>query len=374
MRPYHRPLALALLVSFTPAVVPTAALAQASPAADPTIQAARARFNEGVAFFDKGEFENARAAFLQAYALHKHPAVLMNLAQSSLRSGHFLDADRYFARYMRESTSMTPAQRAEAEKGLADSRAKLGRLDITAPPGTAVTVDGDLAGTDGSTTFDVEPGTHAVKAGPESTSVTVTAGQTVAVKLGKGGPPPPAVAPAVPVEPATPPPTAPEPPAATPAAPPPSATEPSASGPGLFSPPETMTPVWVGLGVGGAGFLTAILFGVFKGSAQSSYDAEVNVIKAAVGPSSQGACVNPTPGSSLAGGCASLTSDGNAVNADATAANVGIAVGVVGVAFAAGWYLFAPKAAKAETKAAWAPRVEPIVGPRGGGLSLGGSF
>ena len=50
-----------------------------------TVQA-RARFKEGVDHYDKGQFENARLSFLQAYALKKHPAVLLNLAQSSAKA------------------------------------------------------------------------------------------------------------------------------------------------------------------------------------------------------------------------------------------------------------------------------------------------
>ena len=55
---------------------------------------ARRRFQEGVKFFDQKKFEEARAAFLQAYALKHHPAVLLNLAQSEIRSGHPLEAAR----------------------------------------------------------------------------------------------------------------------------------------------------------------------------------------------------------------------------------------------------------------------------------------
>ena len=182
----HRRLFIALLLSFAPAVLPRTSVAQGPP--NPTIQAAHARFDEGVQFFDKGQFENARAAFLQAYALHKHPAVLINLAQTSLRSGHVLDAARYFTQYIHDSPSLTPAQRAEAEKGLAEARTKLGHIEVSAPVGIAVTVDGELAGADGAVAIDVAPGAHTIKGGSESTSVTVTAGQSLSVKLGKAAP------------------------------------------------------------------------------------------------------------------------------------------------------------------------------------------
>ena len=62
-------------------------------------------------FYDKGQFENARLAFLQAYALKKHPAVLLNLAQSSAKAGHPLEAAKYFQQFLKESTTASPASR-----------------------------------------------------------------------------------------------------------------------------------------------------------------------------------------------------------------------------------------------------------------------
>ncbi len=370
MRTNSRRFAIAILLSLAPTLAPQRSFAQAA-GADPTVQAAHARFAEGVEFFDKGDFENARAAFLQAYALHKHPAVLINLALSSLRSGHTLDADRYFTRYIKESTNLTPAQREQADNGLTEARTKLGRIDVLAPAGVAVTIDTEIAGTDGPTTLDVEPGTHTVKGGGETSSVTVAAGQTVMVKLGKGG----GGAAVVPVEVAP----VPEQPAATPATPeqPAAGTPPAASNteskPGLFSPPATLVPVWVGAGVGFAGFVTAIVLVVFKGNAQDAYNNQVTLITSAIKGNSAGACVNPKT-ASLANGCSVLNQDSSAVSSDATVGNVGLVAGIVGVTFAAGWYLFAPKRDQKPASTALQPSVVPLVGPHVGGLALGASF
>ena len=108
---------------------------------DPVTMQARARFREGVDAYDKGHYENARLAFLQAYALKKHPAVLVNLAQSSAKAGHPLEAAKYFQQFLKESTNATPKQRLDAENGLAEVRQKLGRIEIVAPSGTEVTLD-----------------------------------------------------------------------------------------------------------------------------------------------------------------------------------------------------------------------------------------
>src|SRR6266498_5539201 len=98
--------------------VPTAAAQEK----DAVTETARRRFQEGVKFFDQKRYEEARAAFLQAYALKHHPAVLLNLAQSEVRSGHPVEAAKHFAAFLREGSMATEAQRSDAEKGLAAAR------------------------------------------------------------------------------------------------------------------------------------------------------------------------------------------------------------------------------------------------------------
>src|SRR5438132_10193537 len=128
---HARPIAVAVLLTFTPVVLGAPVARAQGSADDETTKVARARFQEGVEFYDKGQYEKARAAFLQAYALRKHPAVLLNLAQSSLKANHHLEAVRYFQQYLREAQNISAAQRADAERGLAEARQKLGRLDIS---------------------------------------------------------------------------------------------------------------------------------------------------------------------------------------------------------------------------------------------------
>src|SRR5579883_3077497 len=119
--------ALALLIALAPGAYAAPVFAQAG-AEDPTTAMARARFKEGVEFYDKGEYEQARAAFLQAYALKKHPAVLLNLAWSSLKSGHTLEAEKYFKQFLSDAKDITDKQRADANDGLSQARAKLGHI------------------------------------------------------------------------------------------------------------------------------------------------------------------------------------------------------------------------------------------------------
>ena len=83
------------------------------------------------------------ASFLQAYALKKHPAVLLNLAWSCLKSGHAMEAEKNFKLFLSEGKDITDKQRADANDGLNQSHSKLGRIEVSAVPGTEVTVDGE---------------------------------------------------------------------------------------------------------------------------------------------------------------------------------------------------------------------------------------
>src|SRR4051812_19549311 len=121
----------ALLLSFLgPVVLNEAGLTSApfcerqsfAQASDAVTEVARQRYEEGVKAFDTGRFEDARAAFLQAYALKRHPAVLLNLGQSELRSNHPEDAGNHLQQFLREHKAATPDQRAAAEKGIADAK------------------------------------------------------------------------------------------------------------------------------------------------------------------------------------------------------------------------------------------------------------
>ena len=147
---------------------------------------ARVRFQEGVDLYDKGQYDKARAAFLQAWALKKHPAVLLNLAQSCLKSNHPGEAARFFTKYLREAPGITPQQKAEAEKGIAEARTKDGRLDVQGAAGVEVLVDEEPAGVlPLAEPYDVDPGAHTVRVkGEAEQKVTVGAGQTVTLKGG----------------------------------------------------------------------------------------------------------------------------------------------------------------------------------------------
>jgi len=373
-----RPLAVALLLALAPATFPTIALAQ--PADDATTSMARARFKEGVEFYDKGDFEQARVSFLQAYALKKHPAVLLNLAWSCVKSGHALEAEKYFKQFLSEGKEITDKQRADANDGLTQSHAKLGRIEIAAPAGTEVTVDGEKVGTTPlADPIAVEAGAHTVKfkgpdGGTDTQSVTVLGGEKQTAKFGKAGggtaTTPPATTPST-TEPSSTPPAA-EPPAeekkpAESTHTPPGA-ESHATSP--LSPPATLWPAIV-LGVAAVGgFVGAGVMVGFKNQAQSQANSTALQI---VNHGGGGGTCTPPIAQNFQQACSAYSTDNNQVNQDATAGNLLVGVGVAATVGFIAYWLLADKGGSGNA-ATMHPVLTPVVGRSLSGMSMSASF
>jgi hypothetical protein len=367
--------ALALLIALSPCAFAVPAVAQTG-AEDPLTAMARARFKEGVEFYDKGEYDQARASFLQAYALKKHPAVLLNLAWSCVKSGHALEGKKYFEQFLAEGKDITDKQRADANDGLTQARGKLGRIEIQATSGTDVTIDGDHIGTAPlSDAVVVEAGAHTVKfKGPDGSgdtqSVSVLGGQKAVARFPQSASAPAAAAaPAAANNAASPPAdTGAASPAAAPAADNTAAATPahheeptSGSHAGFFTPPDNVIPAVVLAGIGVVGIGTGIIMGISKNSAQSNANDLGAKIEANGGPGA-----NPPAFSAY-------NSDLNDVNTDATVANIGLGVGIAAIVGAVIYWGVASKDSSGSAILN-APLVTPMVGRSTGGLSLTGSF
>jgi hypothetical protein len=154
-----------------------------------TTAIARERFKEGVQFFDQKLYDKARAAFVQAYALKRHPAVLLNLAQSELRSGHEAEAAAHFAQFLRESKEATDAERQSAESGLSAAKAVITEVSVSSDEeGAIVSVDGSPAGqTPLPSPLYLAPGSHTLSAKKDTREakiqVTAVAGQSTSTTL-----------------------------------------------------------------------------------------------------------------------------------------------------------------------------------------------
>ena len=130
------------------------------------VKVARKRFQEGVAAADARNYEAARVAFQQAYALKPHPSVLRNLGQAELKTGHYLDAARHLSTFIRDTTFGTAVERESAKKSLVEAESKIGKLILEVDvPGAEVAVDGELAGRSplGADPVYVEPGQRIVR-------------------------------------------------------------------------------------------------------------------------------------------------------------------------------------------------------------------
>ena len=308
-------------------------------AAAAATEAAKARFDEGVKHYAKKRYDRALAAFLQAYALTHNPAILFNLGISSVKVGDPLHAVKYFEQFLRDASTATPEQRARAEAAIARAKESLGSIEIIAPDGAEIAVDGEPVGRaplQGPVT--ALAGDHAVTittaAGGKLANVEVKAGMVARVKLSSGASsPPPNEVSGDTSE------TVDE---TAPKRPPPPPSEPVDTTPGLFAPPASIIPVYVA-GAIGIGAISAAI--ILKGiSANADRNISVGLDALARNGKDVSACTGTETGS-LSITCSSLRS---ALRGQASSKGPFIATLVIGAGstlFALGWYMFAPKSA-----------------------------
>jgi hypothetical protein len=164
----------------TIAVAGVVAIAGAAPSvaqADPlTAQdEANARFQTGLKYYDARDFESARLAFTQAYAVLQKPGILLNLALSELYSNRAVDALGHFEQYLKDAAP-PPDKRERAQKAMQEAYERTGHVAIKSAPGAEVRID-DKPLASIAPVVHVTPGTHAVSArlGDKSKTVSVEA-------------------------------------------------------------------------------------------------------------------------------------------------------------------------------------------------------
>lgn len=386
---------------------------------DAVTEVARQRYQEGVKAFDAGKFEDARAAFLQAYALKRHPAVLLNLGLSEVKAGHPEDGANHLQLFLHEP-SATPEQRATAGKAVTEAKKKAGFVIVGVDAnGADVSVDGTAVGK--SPLLDpvfVKPGKHTFLAtyqGRSATSaVDAKAGTATATNLQIGVAGTPVVA-AVPV-PARP--AAPAPPAVAQPAPAPAPVShpayqppepqpvgaPAQEGPPIMSsaPPDQVSTgtrepffrwyarkplAWVGTGLAGVGLVVGIIGSSAAGQASSAADTHTADIKTysktdpATGFGQKPPC-GPLddPSRDLPGyerACAALRKDNSDYTTDTAVATVGwigFGIGVAGTVT----YALIDWLPRKERTAGFGPKmtaIAPILTPSGErGFGIAGTF
>lgn len=142
-----------------------AALAAQVPAVAQGLSAsdeANARFQTGLKYYDARDFESARLAFTQAYAVLQKPSILLNLALSELYSNHPVEAVGHFEQYIKDP-STSPEKRDKAKKHLEEAMKKTGHLQIRTSADAEVKLDGRPVPPPLSMVH-VMPGAHALEA------------------------------------------------------------------------------------------------------------------------------------------------------------------------------------------------------------------
>jgi hypothetical protein len=146
---------------------------------------AQARFEEGVTRVKAGNIEGARISFAQAYALVRKPTILWNLALAEEKTGHAVEALNHFRELARVQTGDDGAN---AEKHIGELMAQTGHLDVIAPAGTQLLIDGAaVASLPLANAVDVSAGRHHLEVhtaqGARDADVEVQPGQLLRVSL-----------------------------------------------------------------------------------------------------------------------------------------------------------------------------------------------
>jgi hypothetical protein len=324
---------------------------------------AQGRFVEGIARVKAGDFEGARMSFAQAYTVLHKADILWNLALAEDKSGHLVDALAHFKQLARDGA--TEADRAKANKHVDQLMAETGHIEVAAPPGAQVMVDGEAAGVAPlSGPLDVAPGRHHLELRPVQGEAKVAdtaafAGQTARVSFLVAEPGAPVTTAAAASSPgaATEVQGAQGAPPDSPPAPPPSPDQVQA-----VHGVSTSRIVTVAA-LGGAG-IASIFLGVYFGLASQSNANDVKGYQAANGSS---ACAHITPQNSQL--CTTWNDAVNAQNKDAALSDgFYVAGGLLAAGAVATWFLW-PKSSTSASAT-----IVPVVGPGGAGLTAVGSF
>ena len=310
------------------------AVAQADDAA---VAEAQARFKEGLSLADRAKFDEARLKFLQAYAVVKAPSVTFNLALAEQKTGHDVDAIGHYRAFLvvgANDTRVTDAQRDKARANIADLTKKVGQIEIDAPEGTKISVDGAPVESM-KDPVPVTAGRHAVEGAysgrVKSTSVETKIGEVTKATLTF------------------------EEPVATVAPPPVSpVTEPPAE-----PPPHRTTAGWavpIGLGVlGVAGIATGIGMSAASQSSKDDYIAKRQ--------GSPGLCADRNSQA-----CREYDDKRSSSSTQSTVGVVGYVAGGVLLAGAVASWFFWPKSGKSSPQQGLT--VTPLLGLQGGGADL----
>ncbi len=173
-----------------------------APAEAPMDELAQKHYDDGQAAAARGDWQAAYTSFRAGIAVQSHSQMVRALGDTAHHLGKFRDAAEYLALYLQKAPpTAPPAERAAAEKMLADAKTRVGTLAITAPAGAEIFVDKAFVGKAplGREVF-VEPGNCEVEArsgaeyGEQRIVAPMGASTSVTLVFGVVSPPPPPTA------------------------------------------------------------------------------------------------------------------------------------------------------------------------------------
>jgi hypothetical protein len=170
-------------------------------------------FGEGLNLFAQKDFNHARMKFAEAYSKYPSPNSLLNLARAEQLMGECVDAVLHYRAYIAlpENPRISSFDRGSATIKLNECLAKIGRVQVAAPRGAHVTVDGLARVWTPGEPLDVPAGMHRIDISFEnltkSRTTTPGEGEVTSVMWEEPKPPePPPVKPPEVVKPPEPPP------------------------------------------------------------------------------------------------------------------------------------------------------------------------
>jgi tetratricopeptide (TPR) repeat protein len=222
-------------------------MAQAAPTAADK-QRARELYTKGQKLFREGQYLEAQSSFEEAYTAVPNPVVLLSIAECQVRGEQFSLAVATYQRYLDERKDAP--DRAQVEAQIAKLQQKPGRLTVeSTPSGALVFVDGQDTAKLTPAEIELSSGDHMVAVQIEGfqraeQSVTIPIGGSERLTFAL----PEVAKPAV---------------AESDAAPPAEADGDRAS---------TRLPVWIAVGVAGAGVVTGTLLGALALKTRNEFD------------------------------------------------------------------------------------------------------
>jgi hypothetical protein len=313
------------------------------------MQEAKRRFEEGVAAYDAGRYEQSRLAFAQAYALEPLPELLINLGHAELKTERYVEGSRHIAKALREA-EIGLGERRAAEAALKTAEPYVARVKVEVnTDGATIVIDGeDVATSPMIYVWYLEPGEHRIRASKEGfrhdeQTVGISRGQAKTIQL--------TLAPANASRKTV-----------TPGEPPKSLDSPLDSG---VSDERSVVPLVVGGALGAAGIAAGIVFTLDAKSKREDRDVQLDALQ---NTASANACGQNT-GNAVE--CASIKDLDDKANTSQTIGIVGFAAG--GAAILGGVVLYFLLPANEESDQARLT-FTPVIDTETAGLSFSGNF